>query len=277
MSGAPLLEVRALVVDLPGPVRALDGVDLEIASGGRLAVVGPSGSGKTTLALAILGLLPPGAGTSGRILARDGDAAPEDLLALSEERRRRYRGRWAAMVFQEPGTSLHPAIRIGAQIAEAVRCHEGTGRREAERRAEASLARAGLPDPAAAARARVHELSGGMRQRALIAMAVACRPSLIIADEPTSALDAVHARAVLELLAGLCRDDGTALLLITHDLAAAAAAGGRIAVIGDGRVAETGDAAGVLARPAHELTRSLLAARPQLPVPARSGTPEEGT
>jgi oligopeptide/dipeptide ABC transporter ATP-binding protein len=259
-----LLRLRGLAVTFrgaDGPVRAVRGVDLDLDPGEALAIVGESGSGKSATALALIGLL--GLGGDGAGAEVEGSAVwadGTDLLALPPAARRRG----LAMVFQEPMTALNPVLRIGTVLAEAAALHGRLPRAAAAARAEALLAECGLPDPRRAARAYPHELSGGMRQRALIALALACAPRLLIADEPTTALDAAVQGQVLDLLAGLRRRHGMALLLVTHDFGVVARAAGRVAVMYAGRVVETAPAAALLRAPLHPYAAALLAAVPRL-------------
>jgi len=258
---APLLSVRGLAATFAtpfGPVRGLDGADFDVAPGEILALVGESGSGKSVASLAIMGVLGPG-GDGARVKV-EGSAIWEgktDLLRAASRP-------GLAMVFQEPMTALNPVLRIGRTIAEAVARHDGVGGDAVTRRVTTLLAEMGLADPARVARAYPHELSGGMRQRALIALAMACRPRLLIADEPTTALDATVQARVLGLLAGLRRSHGLAMLLVTHDFGVVAQTADRVAVMYGGRVVESGPVAALLARPAHPYTRALLAAVPRL-------------
>ncbi|MFC5061037.1 dipeptide ABC transporter ATP-binding protein [Actinomycetospora atypica] len=260
-----LLEVRDLQVDYrvgPGTVAAVRGIDLDVAAGEVVAVVGESGSGKSTLAQAVIGLLPAnGAVRAGRV-ALDG----EELLGRSERALRSVRGARIGLVPQDPGVSLNPVQKVGAQVAEVLRVHALADRRSAPARAVELLERAGIPDAAVRAGQYPHELSGGLRQRALIAVAIAASPALLIADEPTSALDATVARQILDHLDTLRAETGSALLLVTHDLGVAADRADRIVVMSQGRIVEQGPTAEVLAAPSHEYTRELLAAAPGLSV-----------
>ncbi|WP_442965829.1 nickel ABC transporter ATP-binding protein NikE [Pseudonocardia sp. HH130630-07] len=238
-----------------------------------MAVVGESGSGKSTLAHAVLGLLPgTGTVTAGTVALGD-----RELTGLPEAAYRTVRGSRIGLVPQDPGVALNPVQRIGAQVAEVLRTHGLADRRSAPDRAVALLGRAGLPDPAVRAGQFPHELSGGMRQRVLIAIAIAADPALIVADEPTSALDATVARRILDHLDTLRRDLGTAVLLVTHDLAVATDRADRIVVVRDGRVVEQGTPAELLAGAGEEYTRELLTAAPGLaavaPVPPPSALP----
>jgi oligopeptide/dipeptide ABC transporter ATP-binding protein len=284
-----LLDVRALTVKLPTPagwVCPVNGVSLRIGAGDALGLVGESGSGKTMLALALMGLLPPGARVSGeawlgeetksredaRLPAKSGQAPAgatfarrKNLASFTEREWRSVRGREIAMVFQEPMTSLNPVMRIGAQIEEAIRAHEpGVASAEGRQRAIAALDRASVPEPESRAEQFPHQLSGGLRQRAMIAMALAANPRLLIADEPTTALDVTVQKQILELLDGLRRDLQLGLLFITHDLGVVAQVADRVAVMYAGRIVEEGPERDVLAAPRHPYTEGLLAASPRL-------------
>ena len=262
-TGAPVLDVRDLAVSFAlrgGPVAAVDGVSLSIAAGRTLGLVGESGCGKTATALAVMGLIdPPGRVTRGRVSLL-GDA----LDGLSESAMRRMRGRRMAMVFQEPMTALNPVQRIGDQIAEAQIVHGVAGRRAAREAAAALIDRVGIPDAARRARDYPHRLSGGMRQRATVAMALAGDPALLIADEPTTALDVTVQAQILELLADLGRDRGMAMLFISHDLGAVSEIADDIAVMYAGRIVERGPTRAVLESPRHPYTSGLLATLPRL-------------
>ncbi|WP_329072069.1 ABC transporter ATP-binding protein [Streptomyces sp. NBC_01429] len=265
------LEIRGLSVSYRtrgGRVRAVRGVDLDVRPGEVTAVVGESGSGKSTTAHAITRLLAPnGSIDSGTI--RFGR---HDLTRLTEAELRTVRGARIGLVPQDPSVSLNPVKRIGEQVAEVLRIHGLATRRSAPLDAIAVLDRAGLPDAAVRARQYPHELSGGMRQRALIAIAIAAKPKLIIADEPTSALDVTVQRVILDHLQSLTRELGTGILLVTHDLGVAADRAQRLVVMSRGRVVEAGATRDVLADPQHEYTRKLLASAPSLAT-ARSRTP----
>jgi len=262
-----LLEVRGLTVELPTPqgwVRPVNDVSLLIAAGEALGLVGESGSGKTMLSLALLGLLPAGARASGEAWFGV-NGRRRNLVTLGEREFPAVRGREIAMIFQEPMTALNPVLRIGAQIEEAIRAHNPQlSASEIHRRALEALARARVPEPELRARQFPHQLSGGLRQRALIAMALAAGPQLVIADEPTTALDVTVQKEILELLARLRADLGLALLFITHDLGVVAQVAGRLAVMYAGRIVEMGPANEVLRRPRHPYTEGLLRASPQL-------------
>ncbi|HEX2164113.1 MAG TPA: ABC transporter ATP-binding protein, partial [Thermoanaerobaculia bacterium] len=267
-----LLDVRELTVDLPGPGRTrlpiVRGVSFRVRRGEVVGLVGESGSGKTLTALALLRLTPPGARLGGRVLL-DG----EDLLALPERRLRRVRGGRVAMIFQEPMSALNPVYSVGFQIAEALRVHAPEGRRpsrrEARREAARLLDRVAVADAARRVDDYPHQLSGGQRQRAMIAMALASRPDLLVADEPTSALDVTVQAQILALLDDLRRELGLAVLLITHDLGVVAESCERVLVLYAGRVVEEAPVEDLFERPAHPYTRGLLAALPRLgrPVP----------
>lgn len=277
----PLLEIRGLSVSYRtrgGTVPAVRGVDLDIWPGQVTAVVGESGSGKSTTAHAVTRLL----AANGTIDAGTVRFGRHDLAALSEAELRTVRGAQIGLVPQDPTVSLNPVKRIGEQVAEVLRVHGLAARRAAAAEAVAVLERAGLPDAAVRARQYPHELSGGMRQRALIAVAIAAKPRLIIADEPTSALDVTVQRVILDHLQHLTEASGTAILLVTHDLGVAADRSQRLVVMERGRVVEAGATAAVLADPQHDYTRKLLTAapslttaRPRTPVPA--AVPEDTT
>ncbi|WP_423833883.1 dipeptide ABC transporter ATP-binding protein [Streptomyces manipurensis] len=263
-----LVDVTDLVVDFPvggadAHVRAVDGVSFTLDAGRALGIVGESGSGKSTVAAALLGLhRGTGARLSGTVTVAGTDVAAATPAAL-----RRLRGGTAAMVFQDPLSSLDPYHAIGDQIAEVHRIHSGASRRAARARAVDVLERVGIADAARRSRARPHEFSGGMRQRALIAMALACEPRLLIADEPTTALDVTVQAQILDLLHGLREERGLALLLVTHDVGVAAESVDELLVMRDGRAVERGPVAEVLAAPAEPYTRALLAAVPRLDAP----------
>ena len=261
--GKPLLEVRGLSVSYRtrgGTVQAVRGVDLDVWPGEVTAVVGESGSGKSTTAHAIIRLL----AANGGIDAGTVRFGRHDLTSLSERELRTVRGAGIGLVPQDPSVSLNPVKRIGEQVAEVLRIHRLATRRSAPLDAIAVLDRAGLPDAATRARQYPHELSGGMRQRALIAIAIAAKPKLIIADEPTSALDVTVQRVILDHLQHLTEASGTGVLLVTHDLGVAADRAGRIVVMSQGRVVETGPTRDILENPQHEYTRRLLASAPSL-------------
>ena len=237
----PVLSVRDLTVEFPaegggGALRAVDGVSFELAAGGALGIVGESGSGKSTTALALLGLhRHTSARVSGEILL-----GGDDVNALDDESVRRLRGHRIAMIFQDPLSALDPYYRIGDQISEVYRTHAGGGRKAAWAKAVEVLDRVGIPDAARRARSRPHEFSGGMRQRALIAMALACEPEILVADEPTSALDVTVQAQILDLLDDLRADTGMGLLLVTHDLGVVSRSAERVLVMQNGRARRAG-------------------------------------
>jgi len=255
-----LLEVDDLRVALPSEGRHLtivDGVDYRVEPGEVYGVAGESGSGKTVSMLALLGLLPEGARVEGS--ARfDG----RELLRMPRKRLRRIAGRDVAMVFQDPFTSLHPMLSIGRQLTEHVRRHLGLDRRRAEARALELLREVRIPHGEAAMHAFPHQFSGGMRQRIAIAVALACRPKLLIADEPTTALDVTVQAGILHLLDRLRRENDLAIVLITHDLGVMSAVADRVSIFYAGRVVESGSRADVLQAPRHPYTRALLDALP---------------
>ena len=251
----PVLELDSLSVGFAtdrGLVRAVEAVSFSVAPGDMLAVVGESGCGKSVTALAVMGLLPGSAQLGGRILFDGRDA------------REAQRGRDLAMVFQEPMTSLNPAFTAGEQVAEALRKHRGLGERAAFDAAVEMLARAHIPDAARRARQYPHQLSGGMRQRVMIAMALACRPRLLLCDEPTTALDVTVQAQIMALLDELRHETGTAVVLITHDLGVVADRADQVAVMYAGRVVEAAPAAQLFATPQHPYTVGLLGAAPRL-------------
>ena len=254
-----VLAIDELTVDFAtdrGTLRAVDGVSLAVASGRTLAVVGESGSGKSVTALAAMGLLPGSARIGGRITL-DGET-------LTPDRQRALRGGAMAMIFQEPMTSLNPAFTAGEQVAEALRIHRNLARRAAFDAAIAMLERVRIPDAARRARQYPHQFSGGMRQRVMIAIALACAPRLLLADEPTTALDVTVQAQILALLDTLKRETGTAVVLITHDLGVVADHADDVAVMYAGRVVERAPAARIFAHPEHPYTVGLLGAVPKL-------------
>ena len=233
----------------------VDRLSISIAPGESLALVGESGSGKSMTALALMGLLPEPTVTVAGGTIRFQEA---DLLAMAPRERRRITGREIAMVFQEPMTSLNPVMRAGDQIVEMIRAHEKVGRRAATARAAELLAAVRTPDPVARLRAWPHQLSGGQRQRVMIAIALACRPKLLIADEPTTALDVTVQAQILALLRELQRELDMAMLFITHDLGVVANIADRVAVMYCGRIVESGPVRAIFRRPSHPYTRGLL-------------------
>ena len=254
-----VLTVNHLSVSIGG-MAALSDVSFAIDGGETLGLVGESGCGKSMLALAIMGLLPPEARIDGGALLLE----KEDLLRMTAKARRQTRGGQMAMIFQEPMTSLNPVMPVGAQLAEAILCHEKISRRAARARALDLLKTARIADAKSRLNAYPHELSGGMRQRAMIAMALACRPALLIADEPTTALDATVQGQILALLADLRRDFNMAMLMITHDLGVLSQVANRILVMYRGAIIERAGAEEILAAPAHPYTAGLIACAPTL-------------
>ncbi len=248
-----------------GHVPALDHVSLRLARGESLVVVGESGSGKSTLALAVMRLLPRTAHVaSGRIRFIGADRAAHDLTTAGARELQHLRGREIGMIFQEPMTSLNPVHRVGDQITEALRYHETLSRAALHQRAVSLLGHLGVPEPERRMEAYPHELSGGLRQRVMIAIALACNPSLLIADEPTTALDVTIQAQILSLLKQLRAERGMALLFITHHLGVAREVADRILVLYAGRAVEEGPVADVIARPLHPYTRALLQSVPRL-------------
>jgi peptide/nickel transport system ATP-binding protein len=259
-----VLRVEGLVTRFQtgrGVIVPVDHVSFELRRGRTLALVGESGSGKSVTALSILRLIPEANGqiTGGQIWFRG-----RDILALSKRELRSFRGNHAAMVFQEPMSALNPVLTVGAQVAEVFRLHQRASRAVAFERAVAMLAKVRIADPESRARNYPHELSGGMRQRVMIAMALACNPAVLVADEPTTALDVTIQAQMLRLMQALQRELGTALLFITHDLGVVAEIADEVAVMYTGRVVEHAQVNELFDRPLHPYTRGLLAARPGL-------------
>jgi dipeptide transport system ATP-binding protein len=257
-----LLDIRNLTVSFAtrhGPFKAVDGVDVAVDRNEVLAIVGESGSGKSVAMLAVMGLLPPTATVTADRMAFDGG----DLLALSPVQRRRLAGKEIAMIFQEPMSSLNPCFTVGFQIGEALKTHLGLARKARHERVVELLAEVGIPDPARRARAFPHQLSGGMSQRVMIAMALACRPKLLIADEPTTALDVTIQAQILDLLIRLKSENGMGLVLITHDMGVVAETADRVIVQYAGQQVEANGTRALFSDPHHPYTAALLAALPE--------------
>jgi peptide/nickel transport system ATP-binding protein/oligopeptide transport system ATP-binding protein len=258
-AGQPLLRIRDLRIDFDtdaGPVRVVRGVDLEIASGETVALVGESGCGKSVTALSIMRLTP------GRISADELGFQGRDLQRLPEPELRRVRGGQIGMIFQEPMTSLNPVFTIGRQIDEVLVLHQKRSARAARTETLELLDRVGIPSPERRVLQYPHELSGGMKQRVMIAMAIACRPQLLIADEPTTALDVTIQAQIIDLLRSLQREFGMAVLLITHDLGVVAHFAERVLVMYAGKIVEQGSVRDIFKRAAHPYTQALLGALP---------------
>ncbi|MFJ9176279.1 ABC transporter ATP-binding protein [Streptomyces sp. NPDC102360] len=262
-SGEPLLRIRDLHVAFPtddGLVHAVNGMDLSLARGETVGLVGESGSGKTVTSQALMGLLKETrAQVTGEIVL-DGT----DLNSLSENRMRAWRGKKIAMIFQDPLSAMHPFHAVGDQIAEAYRVHNKVSKRAALAAAVDILGRVGIPDPKQRARAYPHEFSGGMRQRAMIAMALVCEPELLIADEPTTALDVTVQAQILDLLGELQQETGTAIVMVTHDLGVVAEVCHHVAVMYGGQCVERGSVRELFRDPRHPYTQGLLASMPTL-------------
>jgi oligopeptide/dipeptide ABC transporter, ATP-binding protein, C-terminal domain len=241
-------------------IKAVDGVSFAVAAGETLALVGESGCGKSVTALSILRLVPePPARVNGQILFNG-----RNLLAMPVDQVREIRGKEIAMIFQEPMTSLNPAYTVGEQISEAVQAHGRVKKKEAWRRAVEMLGLVGIPSPVQRAGEYPHQMSGGMRQRVMIAMSLACNPKLLLADEPTTALDVTIQAQILDLIRKLVKELNTALILITHDLGVVAEMAQRMAVMYAGRIVEQGSVAEVFASPCHPYTRGLMDSIPRL-------------
>ncbi|MFD3511594.1 ABC transporter ATP-binding protein [Streptomyces sp. NPDC058657] len=261
MTDTPLLQVSGLGVDFDtpaGPVRAVDGIGFTVGAGRTLGIVGESGSGKSVTSLAVMGLH-RGARVEGSIRL-DG----RELTTLADQELGRLRGRRMAMIFQDPLSSLHPYYTVGEQIAEHHRVHFRTGRAAARRQALNMLGEVGIPEPARRAGEYPHQFSGGMRQRAMIAMALACEPDLLIADEPTTALDVTVQAQILDLIARLQQDRGLGVVMITHDLGVVARVAHDVLVMYGGRAAEQAPVDALFTAPAHPYTRGLLDSLPRL-------------
>ena len=265
---ADLLDVRHLTVQFPAQgtrslLPAVRDLSFSIAQGEVLGLVGESGSGKSVTSLALMRLLPPQAVTDGDIVLRNGDG-PQNLLQLPAENVRQMRGSKIAMIFQEPMTALNPVMRVGDQIAEAVLAHKQTSKHDAWTQAVTAMTEVAIPDAARRARDYPHQLSGGMRQRIMIAMAIVNRPSLLIADEPTTALDVTIQAQILELLADLRNRFGLTMLFISHDLAVVSQVADRVAVMYAGTLVELAAKRDIFHAPAHPYTQGLLKSVPTL-------------
>jgi oligopeptide/dipeptide ABC transporter ATP-binding protein len=277
----PLLDVRDLTIEFPqsragrarpsaqqpnaaAPVAAVRNLSFSIAPGEVLGLVGESGSGKSVTSLAIMGLLPPAAIVRGEITFQNGDGLPTHLTHLPSDQLRQLRGSRMAMIFQEPMTALNPVMRVGEQVAEAVLAHHGVSRSEAWNRAVEGMRDVAIPDPGERARSYPHQLSGGMRQRVMIAMAIVNRPQLLIADEPTTALDVTIQQQILDLLNDLRHKFGLAMLFISHDLAVVSHVADRVAVMYAGSLVELSTKADIFHAPVHPYTQGLLRAIPTL-------------
>ncbi|TVY04237.1 ABC transporter ATP-binding protein [Cohnella terricola] len=258
----PILEVSRLRIDFSAnqrPLSVIDDLDLTIREGELVGIVGESGSGKSITSLAVMGLVPspPGKIESGEIRFKG-----EDLTKATPKRMRQLRGNEMSMIFQEPMTSLNPVFTIGDQIGESIRIHARVGKKEAKRLAVEALNRVGIPRAEEVIREYPHQLSGGMRQRVMIAIATVCNPSLLIADEPTTALDVTIQAQILDLLRSLNREAGTAIMLITHDLGVVAELCDKVIVMYAGQVVEEGDVRSILMHPKHPYTAALLESVP---------------
>jgi oligopeptide/dipeptide ABC transporter ATP-binding protein len=267
-----LLDIRNLNIGFPGQLEAgvatflpaVRDLSLSIAAGEVLGLVGESGSGKSVTSLAIMRLLPPQARIEGEILFTQNGSGPLNLSQLDDESMRQLRGTRVAMIFQEPMTALNPVMRVGDQIAEAVLAHQRISKKEAWQRAVDAMNEVAIPEPSNRARDYPHQLSGGMRQRIMIAMAIVNRPQLLIADEPSTALDVTIQAQILDLLAGLRAKFGLAMLFISHDLAVVSQVADRVAVMYAGSLVELGSKRDIFQSPAHPYTRGLLHAVPDL-------------
>ena len=273
-----VLDVRDLRVSFPaaggGRVHPVDGVSFSLDRGETLALVGESGCGKSLTSLALLRLVPPPGRIDPGSVIRLGDT---DVLALEGEALRQIRGRRVGMIFQDPMTSLNPVFTVGDQIAEGVRAHLPVSRREARDRALHLLQEVGIPDPVARLDAYPHQLSGGMRQRVMIAIALSAEPEILVADEPTTALDVTVQAQILEVLDRLRASHGMAVLLITHDLGIVAGRADRVAVMYAGQIVEEATTADLFARPSHPYTQGLFASVPRIRGPVQRLSPIRGT
>ena len=274
LAAEPILSIEGLKTWFTvegGTAKSVDGVSLTLHRGETLAVVGESGSGKSVTSLSIMRLIPepPGRIVEGTIRLTGRDGITRDLATLDEPAMRAIRGNEIGMIFQEPMTSLNPVYTVGDQIGEALRRHQGLSKAAAYERAVEMLAKVGIPDPARRAGEYPHRMSGGMRQRVMIAMALACGPAVLIADEPTTALDVTIQAQILDLMRRLQAELGMSILFITHNLGVVAEIADRVAVMYAGRVVEAGGVRAVFARPRHPYTRALLASMPVLSAGAR--------
>ena len=273
-----ILDVRDLRVSFPAPAgarfRPVDGVSFSLDRGETLALVGESGSGKSLTSLALVRLVPPPGRVDSGSAIRLGDT---DVLALQGEALRRIRGRRIGMVFQDPMTSLNPVFTVGDQITEGMRAHFPVSKADARERARALLQEVGIADPSARLDAYPHQLSGGMRQRVMIAIALAAEPEILVADEPTTALDVTVQAQILEVLDELRRSRGMAVLLITHDLGIVAGRADRVAVMYAGQIVEEAPTLELFAHPSHPYTQGLFASVPRITGPLTRLTPIGGT
>jgi oligopeptide/dipeptide ABC transporter ATP-binding protein len=277
----PLIEIKDLNVQFAteyGVVRAVNGIALSVAEGQTVAIVGESGCGKSVTALAVMGLIrEPGRIVGGEIIyQRKGNAVALHQLDPRGSQMRAIRGNDIAMIFQEPMTSLNPVFTIGYQIMESIMLHQKKDRKEARKSAIQMLQKVGIPSPKRRVDEYPHQLSGGMRQRAMIAMALSCRPSLLIADEPTTALDVTIQAQVLDLMVSLKKEFGTAIMMITHDLGVVAGMADEVVVMYLGNIVEKTDVHRIYKEPKHPYTQGLIASMPSLIAPAGSLTPIKG-
>ncbi|MBI9110458.1 ABC transporter ATP-binding protein [Maridesulfovibrio ferrireducens] len=261
---APILKIKNLTTSFATPngiIRAVDNASLELGQGETLAVVGESGCGKTVLSLSIMGLIPdpPGRITEGQVIYQN-----QDLVRMTDKQMQKIRGNHLSMIFQEPMTSLNPVFKIGDQIGETLRLHKGLDLHEAEQAAIEALILVGIPNPQKRVNSFPHELSGGMRQRVMIAMALACNPEILIADEPTTALDVTIQAQILRLLDDMKKKMNGSIMLITHDLGVVARVASRVAVMYAGQLVECSNIYDLFKEPLHPYTQGLLASVPKL-------------
>ena len=274
---APLLQVKNLRTEFTSPLgvaRAVDGVGFELDSGQTLGLVGESGCGKSVTALSIMRLIPS---PPGRIVGGEVIFKGRDLLKLEEEEMRTVRGNQISMIFQEPMTSLNPVFTVGDQIMEVIRLHQGLKGKEAEEKAAQALHQVGIPSPQRRLKSYPHQMSGGMRQRVMIAMAISCGPELMIADEPTTALDVTIQAQIMELIEDLQKKTGLAMLLITHNLGVVAETADEVAVMYLGQIVERAPVKKLFAAPLHPYTQALLASLPNPEAPQAGLSTIEGT